>query len=166
MIVRDATAADADAIEHVARASWTDAYRDIFDAAYIEDFLGHAYATDALASAAERAAEHDDAHFLVAERNGELVAFAQFGSGPRGPELFRIYAHPTAYGSGAGSALLSELHRRLGQVESYVLDVHPDNERGRTFYDRNGFVIAGLGATPDCHLMLRRTLSPPRLTQG
>jgi [ribosomal protein S5]-alanine N-acetyltransferase len=162
--IRDAAAADAGAIERVARASWTDTYRDIFDAAYIEDFLGRAYATDALASAAERAAERDDAHFLVAERDGELVAFAQFGTGPRGPELFRIYAHPTAYGSGAGSALLEELHRRLeGQIESYILDVHPDNERGRAFYDRNGFVIAGVGATPDCHLMLRRTLSPPRV---
>ena len=165
MIVRDAVAADAEAIERVARASWTDTYRDIFDAAYIEDFLAGAYASDALASAAERAAEREDAHFLVAERDGELVAFAQFGAGPRGPELFRIYAHPKAYGSGAGWELLAELHRRLeGQVESYVLDVHPDNERGRAFYDRNGFVIAGVGATPDCHLMLRRTLSPPRVT--
>jgi len=164
VIVRDATASDAQAIERVARASWTDTYRDIFDAASIEDFLGRAYATGALASVAEHAAERDDAHFLVAERDGELVAFAQFGTGPRGPELFRIYAHPTAYGSGAGSALLAEVHRRLdGRVESYVLDVHPDNERGRAFYDRNGFVIAGVGTTPDCHLMLRRTLSPPRV---
>jgi hypothetical protein len=53
-----------------------------------------------------------------------------------------------------------------GRIESYVLDVHPDNERGRAFYDRNGFVIAGVGATPDCHLMLRRTLSPPRVEEG
>jgi RimJ/RimL family protein N-acetyltransferase len=164
VIVRDATAADAGAIERVARASWTDTYRDIFDAAYIEDFLSRAYATDALASAAERAADREDAHFIVAERDGALVAFAQFGPGPRGPELFRIYAHPAAYGSGVGAALLAELHRRLdGRVESYVLDVHPDNERGRAFYDRNGFVIGGVGATPDCHLMLRRTLSPPRV---
>ena len=165
MIVRDATVADAGAIEHVARASWTDTYRDIFDSAYIDDFLERAYATDALASAAERAVERDDAHLLVAERDGQVVAFAQFGIGPRGPELCRIYAHPTAYGSGAGSALLAELHRRLeGKVESYVLDVHPDNERGRAFYDRNGFVVAGVGATPDCHLMLRRILSPPRVS--
>ncbi len=164
MIVRDAAAADAEAIERIARASWTDTYRDIFDAAYIEDFLSRTYAADALASAAERAAERDDGHFLVAERDGELVAFAQFGPGPRGPELFRIYAHPTAYGSGAGVTLLSELHRRIeGRVENYVLDVHPDNERGRAFYDRHGFVVAGVGVTPDCHLMLRRTLSPPRV---
>ncbi len=165
--IRDAVGADAEAIERVARASWTDTYRGIFDAPYIEDFLGRAYAPEELAKAAERAAQSDDAHFLVAERDSELVAFAHFGTGSRGAELFRIYAHPTAYGSGAGSALLAELHRRLeGNIESYVLDVHPDNERGRAFYERNGFVVAGVGATPDCHLMLRRTLSPRRVTQG
>ena len=161
MIVRDAAAADAAAIERVARASWTDTYRDIFDAAHIEEFVSSAYAPAALAAAAERAAAMPDAHFLVVERAGKIIAFAQFGPGPRGPELFRIYAHPDAFGGGAGSALLAELHRRIaGTIESYVLDVHPDNVRGRAFYDRNGFVIAGVGSTPDCHLMLRRTLAP------
>lgn len=163
VVVRDARADDASAIERVARASWGDTYRDIFDPGYIEEFLSTAYATGALAGAARRAAERDDAHFLVAERDGEIAGFAQFGEGRRGPELFRIYAHPAHYGSGVGAALLAELHQRLeGRVQSYVLDVHPDNARGRAFYDRNGFVIAGVGSTPDCHLMLRRRLSVPR----
>jgi [ribosomal protein S5]-alanine N-acetyltransferase len=163
--VRDARPDDAAAIERVARASWADTYRDIFEPAYIERFLTDNYAADSLAANAERAATRDDAHFLVAERDGAVVAFAQFGSGPRGPELFRIYADPPHYGTGVGSALLAELHRRIdGRVDSYVLDVHPENGRGRAFYDRNGFVIAGVGATPDCHLMLRRTLRPVRAT--
>lgn len=159
--VRDARPEDASEIARVAHASWTDTYRNIFEPAYIADFLANAYATDGLAAAAERAAGRDDAHFLVAERDGVLIAFAHFGPGPRGPELYRIYAHPDAYGTGAGSALLAELHRRIeGSIESYVLDVHPDNARGRAFYDRNGFVIAGAGSTPECDLMLRRTLVP------
>jgi ribosomal-protein-alanine N-acetyltransferase len=161
--VRDARADDAAAIERVARAGWAETYRGIFEPEYIERFLAGAYAPDALAASAERDATRDDAHFLVAERDGAIVAFAHFGTGERGPELTRIYADPAHYGTGAGAALLDELHRRLaGRVDSYVLDVHPDNERGRAFYDRNGFVIAGVGATPDCHLMLRRTLAPRR----
>ena len=161
--VRDARAVDAAAIERVARAGWEETYRSIFEPDYIERFLAGAYAPDALAASAERDAVRDDAHFLVAERDGTIVAFAQFGTGDRGPELTRIYADPAHYGTGAGGALLQELHRRLsGRVDSYVLDVHPDNERGRAFYDRNGFVIAGVGSTPDCHLMLRRTLAPKR----
>ena len=161
--VRDARAEDAAAIEAVARAGWVETYRGIFEADYIERFLAGAYAPTGLAESAERDAARDDAHFLVAERDGAIVAFAQFGIGERGPELTRIYADPAHYGTGAGGALLEELHRRLaGRVDSYVLDVHPDNERGRAFYDRNGFVIAGVGSTPDCHLMLRRTLAPRR----
>ena len=157
--VRDAAAADAVSIARVARASWTDTYRDIFEPAFIDEFLRTNYAIDALSAQAEGASSRDDRHFLVAERDGALIAFAQYGSGPRGPELFRIYADPAHYGAGAGSALLAELHRRLaGRVEGYVVDVHSRNARGRAFYERNGFVVVGEGATPDCDLTLRRTL--------
>jgi len=159
--VRDAAPEDAERIAEVARASWAETYRGIFEPSFIEDFLATNYAADDLARGAQRAAERDDAHFLVAERDGIVVAFAQYGHGPRGPELFRIYADPAHYGTGAGSALLAELHRRLrGQVDAYLLDVHSRNERGRAFYDRQGFVIVGGGSTPDCDLTLRRTLPP------
>ena len=161
--VRDASAADAEAIARVARASWTETYRDIFDTDFIERFLADAYDVERLAAAAERSAGRHDQQFLVAERDGAVVAFAQYGEGRRGPELFRIYADPAHYGTGAGSALLAELHRRLeGRVASYVLDVHSRNVRGRAFYDRNGFVVVGGGDTPDCDLTLRRTLAEPR----
>ena len=157
--VRDATAADAEAIARVARASWTDTYRDIFEPDFVEHFLADNYAPQALAASAERAAGSENEHFLVAERDGTLVAFAQYGEGQRGPELFRIYADPAHYGTVAGYAMLTQLHRRLaGRVASYVLDVHSRNERGRAFYDRNGFEVVGGGDTPDCDLTLRRTL--------
>jgi len=161
LAVRDARPNDADAIAWVARASWADTYSDIFESTFIEDFLARNYAVDALAGAAERAAPRDDAHFLVAERDGEVVAFAQYGVGPRGPELFRIYADPAHYRTGAGSALLDELERRL-EVDAYVLDVHARNVRGRAFYDRRGFVVAGSGTFLEGDLTLRRTLHPPR----
>jgi [ribosomal protein S5]-alanine N-acetyltransferase len=162
--VRDATPGDAGRIAEVARRSWTDTYRDIFEPAYIDDFLERAYAPSNLAAHAAAAAAADDRHFLVAERDGRVVAFAEYGVGPRGPELFRIYADPAHYGSGAGHALVVELERRLdGAVESYVLDVHAENARGRAFYDRHGFVVAGAAASPDCHLAMRRILRPRRV---
>jgi ribosomal protein S18 acetylase RimI-like enzyme len=158
--VRDATPDDAAAIRRVAQASWRDTYRDIFEPAFIEDFLNRNYSEAALAGAAE-SARRDESAFLVAERDGTIVGYLHFGDGPRGPELSRIYADPAHYGTGVGSALLAELHRRIeGRVQAYVLDVHSRNERGRAFYDRNGFVEAGGGATEDCNLTLRRTLRP------
>jgi RimJ/RimL family protein N-acetyltransferase len=165
VLVRDATPADAAAIARVARASWTDTYRDIFEPAFIDGFLRDHYAPELLAAQAAASAGRTDRHFLVAERGGEVVAYAQYGVGERGPELHRLYADPAHYGSGAGSALLDELHRRLDpEVDAYVLDVHSRNARGRAFYDRKGFVIVGGGATPDCDLTLQRTLHPCRAT--
>ena len=162
-VVRSARPEDAGGIERVARASWADTYRDIFEPDVIEQFLADNYSAQALEASIQRATDRDDTEFLVAERDGEVVAFAHFGVGPRGPQLARIYAHPGHYGTGAGSALLSELHRRLdGRVDAYVLDVHARNERGRAFYDRNGFVI--VGEAPDDHVTLRRVLHPPRPT--
>ncbi len=165
--VRDAAAADAEAIARVARASWAETYRDIFEPAFIAQFLDANYAPAVLAEQASRAAGRSDGHFLVAERDGSVVAFAQFGVGPRGPELSRIYADPAHYGTGAGSALLVELHRRLeGHVDAYVVEVHSKNERGRGFYERSGFVIVATDGTmmPGCDLVLRRTLRPVRAT--
>ena len=162
--VRDARPGDAERIAQIAGASWRDTYHDIFEASFIEEFLATNYAPDSLAADALRAAESADTQFLVAERDGEIVAYAHFGVGQRGPQLSRIYADPAHYGTGAGSALLDELESRLEglAVDGYLLDVHSRNERGRAFYDRRGFVIVGGGETVDCDLTLRRTLHPPR----
>lgn len=163
--VRDAVPMDAAAVATIARASWTDTYGEIFDAGFIERFLAEHYVPAALAEQARLATASEDRHFLVAERDGVVVAYAQYGVGPRGPELFRIYADPAHYGTGAGHALIAELERRLaGRVDAYLLDVHSRNARGRAFYDRHGFVIVGGGATPDCDLTLRRRLEPRRAT--
>ncbi len=159
--VRDAAPDDAAAISQVAQASWRDTYRDIFEPSFIEDFLARNYNEAALARSAETAiASSGTAVFLVAERDGRIVGYLHFGDGPAGPELFRIYADPAHYGTGVGSELLAELHRRIeGSVDGYVLHVHSRNERGLAFYERNGFVTVGSGATPDCDLTLRRSLA-------
>lgn len=159
--VRDATSDDAAAIALVARRSWTETYREIFEPDHIERFLAEHYSIDRLTANVAWAAARDDAHFLVAERDGEVVAYATYGVGSRGPELWRIYADPAHFGTGAGSALLDELESRL-DVDGYLVDVHSRNERGRAFYDRRGFVVIGGGDTPDCDLTLWRSLHSGR----
>jgi len=52
--VRDAVPADAPRIAELARASWMGTYRDIFDPAFIEDFLAAHYRVEDLAIVAAR----------------------------------------------------------------------------------------------------------------
>ena len=160
--IRDAAPNDAEAIRRVAELSWRDTYGGFLEAGYIESYLEENYSIDALRRSAARAAERETSEFMVAERDGTVVAYLQFGVGERGPELFRFYADPAHQRTGVGSALLAELHRRIaGRVDAYVLDVHSRNERGRSFYERNGFVIIGGGETQDCDLTMRRRLVAP-----
>jgi GNAT superfamily N-acetyltransferase len=81
---------------------------------------------------------------FVAERDGEIVGFVSVGAG-RDPgtdgELFAIYVHPQAWGTGAGRALIEagedEL-RRLGH-QNAILWVLDDNPRARRFYELAGW---------------------------
>jgi ribosomal-protein-alanine N-acetyltransferase len=161
VVVRDANPGDARQIAEVARASWADTYSGIFDQAFIDEFLARNYSVPALRRAIQDVGQRPGWVFVVAERDERIVGYLHFGEGARGPELFRVYAHPAHFGTGVGTGLLDALHRRIaGRVASYVLDVHSRNERGRAFYDRHGFVIVGGGATLECDLTLRRTLRP------
>ena len=157
--VRDAVSADIPRIREVAAASWQNAYAGIFTPEFIDDFVSRAYAAEALERSLAHAAEEEDVHFLVAERDGAIVGYLHFGSGEHGPELYRLYADPAHYGTGVGEALLAELDARLaGRVPSYVLYVHERNDRGRRFYERHGFVEAGRRGGSECEPMLRRSL--------
>jgi len=100
------------------------------------------YALDALRACVTRCGMADDAHFLVAEREGRLVGFLHYDCGATEPELHRIYVEPALKRQGIGSALLRELHRRLPPRSSYVLMVVAANRAAVSFYERHGFVEA------------------------
>ena len=68
-------------------------------------------------------------------------------SGPE-PELHRLYLHPQAIGTGAGSALISALHDCLARGECYALLVAASNARAIAVYERDRFRCA---AVPRLH---------------
>ncbi len=144
MTVREASPADAPAIERIARASWPATYGGLLAEQTIGRFLDDRYGVAVLELEIELCAGGERGIFLVTERGGEPIGYLHFvASGELGPELKRLYVHPDALGSGAGSALLAELHRRLEAGISYVVVVHPANERALLFYRRRGMVDAG-----------------------
>lgn len=140
--VREATAADADAIGDVHAATWRAAYAGVlpeeaFDPA-ARRRSWRAYFVDPWAGSV----------VLVAEDDGEVVGFANLGScreEEQAGELFAIYVQPRSWDTGAGRALIQrgeELLREAGFREA-VLWVLEGNERAERFYRLAGWTHDG-----------------------
>lgn len=148
LAIRDARADDADAVAGIHVRSWQAAYRGLID----QDVLD-GLSIDERADGWRRIFADPLPTSLgtfVAEREGEVVAWASFGSG-RDPdnlddaELYGIYADPSAWSTGAGHALLEAVEQRMadaGHTRAYlwVLD---GNDRADAFYARHGWELDG-----------------------
>ena len=85
-------------------------------------------------------------HVFGAEEAGRVVGFASVGDSRDEPgkgELFAIYVLPEAWGSGAGSALMTSALEALCSYSSATLWVLEDNPRARRFYEREGWILDG-----------------------
>jgi GNAT superfamily N-acetyltransferase len=143
--IRWATVEDAHAIAALHIASWHAAYRglmpdEVLDALTIakreRDWQGW------LADGGERV------HTLVVEREGEIEAFCTLELPSKEKDesdtvagIPAIYAHPSAFGRGAGPALLDEAidamrGRGYGQAILWMLE---GNRRAEAFYERLGW---------------------------
>jgi ribosomal protein S18 acetylase RimI-like enzyme len=129
VLVRDATAADADAISELGHRAVPPAYEGLIgDPAVLAAIVEQSYRPESLRSAIARDV------FLVAENGGGLVGFLHYGD----DELHRIYVAPERKRQGIGTALLDELHSRLPNGGSYVLMVVAANRNALAFYGRHG----------------------------
>jgi ribosomal protein S18 acetylase RimI-like enzyme len=137
--VRAATSADALAIEQARIHGWRVAYRHVFPA----DEL------DALPIDAKRWRRRLDeppagwSTFVVEDDAGDVVGFASTGPSRDEPgigELYAIYVEPSAWGSGAGRALIERAQDQLtNEYAEATLWVLEENARARGFYERAGW---------------------------
>lgn len=142
MIVRAATAADADAIGRVQVETWRAAYRGLMPDEAIARFDVAARQRlwrDALA----RERRPGSATF-VAELDGEVVGFADVGAcrdEEDAGELYAIYLLPSCWDRGIGRALLerAEESLRSSGFARAILWVMEGNERGERFYRAGGW---------------------------
>lgn len=136
MILRDATAADAEAIA----AIWNREIRDgVSTFNTIEKELG-----------AIKAATASEVVFLVAEDVGAVVGFATFGPFRGGPGYAQtmehtIYLAEAARGMGVGRALMTRLETeaKARGVHVLVAGVGGENSGGIAFHKAMGFVEVG-----------------------
>lgn len=158
--IRPALADDAEAVERVRTRGWQRAYAHLMPAGYLAGLDTHLLAR--AARIRERLLEapgHRQSYVAIDDTDGpteRIVGFVhvgeyrldQRGGGPVDPEVgevYAIYVHPDAWGSGAGKALMDTgldwlARRALRPVRLWVLE---GNARARAFYERYGFAADG-----------------------
>lgn len=139
MEFREATPADAVAVQRVARAAWHAAHAPIIGGDAVEEILAEWYNREDLEAAIER----DDTTMLLAVEE-EVIGFADGGPSEEGPTdavVWRLYVHPEQWGNGAGTELLGRLFDdlRARGCDSVWLAVMAENDVARGFYEKHDF---------------------------
>ena len=164
---RDATPADAAALDAIFDTSFCEAFAHLYRQEDLEAFLSGFGIAD------WEAQLNDPAYaFRIADANGSSVGYVKLGPvslpvEPGAPALLldQLYILKGYHGVGIAHALmdwaLAEALRR-GAEELY-LTVYVDNHRARRFYDRYGFEAVGrydfiVGSHADEDVIMRKRL--------
>jgi GNAT superfamily N-acetyltransferase len=170
-LIRPARPDDARALGALGRQTFVDTFVDGFGIPYpaadLEAFLDASFSEPATT----RKLAEPDCAWWVAERDGELLAFANVGPNglphpearPRNMELRRLYVGKSAQGLGLGTRLLA---LSLDWMETHTdgplwIGVWSGNLKAQKLYAAYGFEKAGeyeypVGAWRDHEFILRR----------
>jgi ribosomal protein S18 acetylase RimI-like enzyme len=141
LVVRAAAVADAPAIAAIGSVGFPAVHNDVVGPTFAAVVVEQTYSIAALTECITRCGEDDDAEFLVAEDDGEVLGYLHYDCDGAEPELHRIYVDLERKRAGIGSALMRELHARLRPGSSYVLLVAEANTDARAFYERHGLFV-------------------------
>ena len=83
-------------------------------------------------------------HFLMGEGSG-MLAWQQT---PEGAELIAIHSLPESWGTGLGSAMLTQALKQIGQQRVFLW-AFKDNTLARRFYEKHGFSWDGSERTSE-----------------
>jgi len=69
------------------------------------------------------------------------------------PELMFLYTKPSMQGRGIGKRLLAEVFKLFFamKVNEFIIVISPKNEKGKRFYEKNGFRKIKEASLFDCH---------------
>jgi ribosomal protein S18 acetylase RimI-like enzyme len=138
IVLRTAAASDALGIYNVLYYSWNSTYAPILGA-------HRAGVSQPSISAIERwllyASQHSSCHFRVALAGTEPIGFGL--SRPEGwtrrCSLDMLYVHPDHLGRGVGKLLLDDALEHHSDYRVMRVEVIPENERAKNFYEKHGF---------------------------
>ena len=141
LVVRAATVADAPAIAAIGSVGFPAVHDDIVGPTFAAAVVEQTYSIAALTECITRCGRDDDAEFLVAEDDGDVLGYLHYDCDGAEPELHRIYVDLQRKRAGIGSALMRALHARLRPGSSYLLLVVEANTEARAFYERHGLIV-------------------------
>jgi ribosomal protein S18 acetylase RimI-like enzyme len=144
MDLRDATTEDIQDIRETARASLSTSYSHALSADLIDGAVESWYDAETVADSLEG----EDAVFVVAVEDGEVVGFVESRFVERREpvgELDWLHVHPDHRGHGIGDDLLHRAETELLELGAERIEgrVLAANEPGAEFYEREGFTEIG-----------------------
>lgn len=132
---------DFESLSSMAHAAWTFAYEGVLDPDWMRVEVAKHYGPQRLAELLP-GVRAGRSFFDVAVAEGRVLGLCCAGTAPTGVELYRLYLDPSALGQGIAKTLLARLERyvRAQGAGVYYCHVHKDNERGKRFYLKHGFI--------------------------
>lgn len=121
VVVREAIVADAPAISAIGRVAFPAVHNEIVGEEFAAAVVDQTYSISALTECIARCAQAEDAVFLVAKRDADVVGYLHYDCEGAEPELHRIYVDPGQKRSGIGSVLMRDFHARLDPGSTYIL---------------------------------------------
>lgn len=134
MLIKAASLPDIASIQYVARETWRHTYENIIPVHVQDSFLEYAYSDDMMEQRIKRG------NFYIASCNDEVIGFINFKNGQKEAELLAIYVHPKYQRKEVGSGLLNVMLKNIDVNTDIICDVESDNERGKSFYRKKGFI--------------------------
>ena len=145
ILIRSAVLEDSEGIAKVHTRSWQSAYRGILP----DEWLDNLKWQDRKARWDRQLPPKDFSTVMVAiNPEKEIIGFASIGptrdedlDPEESFELYAIYLSPEYWKIGAGKKLLSAMLERIpSYIEQLTLWVLKNNQRGRAFYESQGFI--------------------------
>ncbi len=149
IVYRDATPADGEPLNAMARQAWTETFGDEYTADDLATYLDQAYGPTGLRAHLAL----PEYRYRLAIEDDRILGYAKTGAlklpapdpQPGAYELFQLYVLKEHHGTGIAAALMDwtiDTARAANAPELY-LAVFEFNHRARAFYARYGFVEVG-----------------------
>lgn len=134
-MIRAGTIEDIASVQEIAQVSWFDTYEDIIPPTVQKQFLDKSYSTPMMEMRLKKTI------VLLAFHESEPVGFANFTRVDEDgdAELIALYLKPEFQRNGYGKQLLSSGLSHLKEGSQLFVYVESKNEKGRKFYETNGF---------------------------